>query len=271
MLRKKLSPVLAAILSIIAPGLGQIYNGQLKKGLYLFTTTYFLYIVLVAVFKILSTFTGAVLFAFISMSWVLFLATYAVTISIKRKEKEIKPFNKWYFYIGFLLINTLVSFACTRIVKHNYFRSFGTPTSGMEPAIHTGDYFVADMSDSRFYVKPGDIIIFKSALNPDILYTKRCIAVGGQRIMFDELNIWVDGQKVKSGIQNSVVYSDSYNQELHTRSYLIPKDTYFVLGDNYFNSLDSRHYGVVHAAQIMGKPLYIYWSGAKSRVGMNIK
>ena len=41
---------------------------------------------------------------------------------------------------------------------------------------------------------------------------------------------------------------------------VVPPNTYFAMGDNRDNSLDSRYWGFVPRENIIGKPLVIYWS-----------
>ena len=41
---------------------------------------------------------------------------------------------------------------------------------------------------------------------------------------------------------------------------VVPPNTYFAMGDNRDNSLDSRYWGFVPRENIIGKPLIIYWS-----------
>jgi signal peptidase I len=44
------------------------------------------------------------------------------------------------------------------------------------------------------------------------------------------------------------------------REYVVKKNQYFVIGDNFSNSRDSRHFGFINEDMIMGKAMFIYWS-----------
>lgn len=51
----------------------------------------------------------------------------------------------------------------------------------------------------------------------------------------------------------------------------IPDGEYFLLGDNRDFSHDSRFRGTVHGAWIVGRPLYLYWSKDRSRIGRTVR
>jgi signal peptidase I len=40
----------------------------------------------------------------------------------------------------------------------------------------------------------------------------------------------------------------------------LPKDTFFMMGDNRDKSHDSRYFGPVSREKLIGRPLFVYWS-----------
>lgn len=57
-----------------------------------------------------------------------------------------------------------------------------------------------------------------------------------------------------------VIGNDIYIDGVKTKSYVIKKDYYFMMGDNRDDSADSRFWGYVPDDLIIGEPLIIYWS-----------
>ena len=90
---KKRKPILAFLLSLITPGLGQIYNGQFKKGVFYFVGFDLVYIVFSF---LLLKFYGMVLYLLIMLGIFLFILISAVRGAIKLKSIELKSFNEWY-------------------------------------------------------------------------------------------------------------------------------------------------------------------------------
>jgi signal peptidase I len=49
---------------------------------------------------------------------------------------------------------------------------------------------------------------------------------------------------------------------------VVPTGSYFVMGDNRANSLDGRYWGFVPRRNIVGRPLFVYWSIAMPESGI---
>jgi signal peptidase I len=102
------------------------------------------------------------------------------------------------------------------------------------------------------------------------LQVKRVVAVGGDVISLSGKRLRVNGIDAPESYAHyepvgSVVESGDFE------SVKIPANHFFVLGDNRSHSLDSRHFGAITLNAIVGKPLYIYDSPDKSRIGRGIR
>jgi signal peptidase I len=172
-------------------------------------------------------------------------------------------------------------------------QAFVVPTGSMEDTVLIGDHMFVDKLAyspqgpvSRFLlpytpVKRGDIVVFKYPVNIRENYIKRIVAVPGDHLKVVNKELWLNGKKMQEPyVVHKTPYIDSYRDnfpsEPNTRLYdaayrmlaenvkngevIIPPDCYFAMGDNRDNSLDSRYWGFVPRANIVGKPAIIFWS-----------
>jgi signal peptidase I len=110
---KKRKQILAFLLSLVTPGLGQIYNGQFKKGIFYligFLLAYILFSFLL--FK----FYGMIFYLIIMLGFFVFILIDALRGAIKFKTIELKSYNKWYIY----LITEVLHFFRPIIFQDNY-------------------------------------------------------------------------------------------------------------------------------------------------------
>ena len=265
---KKRKRILAFLFSLFTPGLGQIYNGQFKKGLSFLVGFDLVYLVFSF---LLFNFYGMILYLMIMVGCFLFVLVDALQGTNKLKAITLKPFNKWYIYlIIFLLSNVAVLPLLRWTVKNNIARAYKIPSSAMEPTLLVGDYLVADM---RIYKsekpKRGDIIIFEFPKDPSKDFIKRVIGLEDEKVEIIDNKIYIN----ETLLDDPWGYvSAKYYPALDTFGpVVVPKDSLFVLGDNRNNSQDSRFWGFVNIKKVRGKALYLYWAKNKSRIGMELK
>jgi signal peptidase I len=138
-------------------------------------------------------------------------------------------------------------------------------------------------------VHRGDIIAFHYPRNPSVMFVKRAIAVGGDVIKIENKKVYLNGKPLNEPYAHFEYASifplrdnfpppideidrlpaawgldPSWAREMpayiHPDGVHVPKGYVFALGDNRDNSLDSRFWGFVPLENIVGEPLFVYWS-----------
>jgi signal peptidase I len=182
----------------------------------------------------------------------------------------------------------LLLFGTTNLVQ-----AFVIPTGSMEDTLLIGDHLLVDklayapsgpVSKHIFpytEIKRGDIIVFRYPVDISQTFVKRCIGVPGDHIRLVNKQLILNGKAVKEPyVYHKTEYFDSYRDNFPSEpnvnvpkpaqdmlsnhvandEIVVPPDFYFAMGDNRDSSLDSRYWGFVPRANIIGKPLIIYWS-----------
>ena len=156
------------------------------------------------------------------------------------------------------------------------------PTESMKPTIMVGDHFFLDKfafpanypEAIRGYLpdrslERGDIVAFMAPTESDIPFVKRLIAVPGDELEIRNKLVWVNEEELdepyKIHVDSGVYPDDPWTPgDLKVRDnygpVTLPENSYFVMGDNRDNSHDSRYWGFITREDIIGKPLFVYWS-----------
>jgi signal peptidase I len=110
----------------------------------------------------------------------------------------------------------------------------------------------------------GDVIVFRYPDDENKDFIKRVIGTPGDVIEIHNKQILVNGehfidkdftQRVDQGIHDSRISPRDNFGPL-----TVPPDSYFVMGDNRDQSLDSRFWGFVKMNKIKGRAFLVYWS-----------
>lgn len=197
----------------------------------------------------------------------------------QEKTKATKPISALREYFLTIVICSVVALFITTYIVH----PMSVPTPSMEPTILVGDRVLVDKFTIRngFYsrlplgpvheIKRHDIVVCKSPIQPDILLVKRVIGLPGETLEIRDKIVYIQGAPLNEsykthsdehiyaeGGPNSLIQMDRDNYKAIT----IPEDNYFVMGDNRDDSLDSRFWRFLPRHNIVGKPLFIFWSYA---------
>ncbi len=263
--------LVAFLLSIVTPGLGQVYNGQLWKAVFCFAGL-FGFLVLSGAVGLVHSFKGLIVHVALNLVIYFFVVGEAVFTAIHQVRAERRPVHTWRSYVlGVSLFSILVLLPRNTIPDRiPGMRAFKVPVSSMAPTLVPGDRIIADTQYYRSHPpQREDVIIFRVPTNGE-LGIKRIVAVGGDVISMSGPRVQVNGTIVSEPhalyepVEGSVESGDF-------GPLTVPADRFFVLGDSRNHSYDSRYWGSIGRERIIGKALFVYWSWEKSRIGRDIR
>ena len=143
--------------------------------------------------------------------------------------------------------------------------------SSMEPNFHDGEYLLTDKISYRFnQPKRGDVVVFKAPPDYKEEFIKRIVGLPGETISIHENHVYINGKIFEESYlpSDAITQNGSFLKE--GQEVTVPKNSYFVLGDNRSHSLDSRRFGFVNQDKIAGKTWFIYWPPAEVGIVKNV-
>ncbi len=276
-------PWIAAVLSFIMPGLGQVYAGMLARGLIF---VFLCGISSVAGLLILSHPTAG--------SWTLGCAAELMLVAIwiagaldsyrcalrRKADYELKDYNRWFIYVLLLLMGTGSLWSYALNVRNQLIQPFRIPGAHMYPTLSPRDCLIAIKNAYRDAdPQRGDLVLSADPQNRHLFWIKRVIAIGGDTVAAKEGHVYVNGVKLSlqpigpgavSGTSGQIFYEE--NNGAKYRIFIsqgdpvpdfpeitVPKNECFVMGDNRNGALDSRYVGPIPITGILGKFDYRYW------------
>ena len=140
--------------------------------------------------------------------------------------------------LAVLLVSGLLPFQTIRI-----------PSDSMTPTVAPGDHLLLDKRHPAD-VAVGDVVVVHDPLadgSADSLIVKRVIAVGGDSVGFE------DGILVRNGRPGTEPYTADFLDGVYYGPDVVPPGMLYLLGDNRLDSVDSRHFGPVPVAAVVGR------------------
>ena len=151
----------------------------------------------------------------------------------------------------------LIILICTFLLRRYVIVNAEVPSSSMENLIEPGDRLVGfRMAYLKEEPKRFDVIIFRYPVDESQSFIKRVIGLPGETVTVKDGKIYIDGKEQTQAV--------SFCPEEMAGSfgpYEVPEDSYFVMGDNRNNSLDSRYWDNTYVKKeaILAKAGFRYW------------
>jgi len=176
-------------------------------------------------------------------------------------------------------------------------QAFEIPSSSMEDTLLIGDHVFVNreqFAPATHWLGPllpyrdirqGDIVVFLSPEERGLFVVKRIIGTPGDRIHLRDGVVYRNGQKLDEpyalhkiadynpyrdnfpalppsemyGVHNEE-WMQGFRSHLEGDDIVVPPNSYFAMGDNRDVSYDSRYWGFIPRPNVIGRPMFIYWS-----------
>ena len=167
-------------------------------------------------------------------------------------------------YVKIIVAAILIAFIFTQYVIVNA----QVPTGSMKNTIMEGDRLIG-FRLSYIFSKPqrGDIVIFKFPDDETENYVKRIIGIPGDVIQIKEGHVYVNGELSTEDYIREEMIDNGLEQ-----IFVVPEDSYFMLGDNRNGSSDSRFWKntYVKRNKILAKVIFRYFDGENKRLDFSL-
>jgi signal peptidase I len=285
---KKRHPAVAALLSLLLMGLGQLYNGQLRRAVVFFTLDILVAVLVATNSTFLLSFHGVMIIYFAGLIFVgirLFAVIDAFIGARKIGALELQRYNRWYVYASVIFAAGII-----QIVFENPVKTYSIPSGSSQPTLLVGDYVVANKTAYHDQApERGDVVVFMHPKDNQTEYIKRIVGLPGDNIQVLGGILQIDGKPVgrkklgdvkcqsyggydrqaveyaetlPNGVEHRIWETSDENMLDNTPVYQVPPGHYFMMGDNRDRSADSRvsAMGFVPAVNLVSRVDVLWFS-----------
>jgi signal peptidase I len=166
----------------------------------------------------------------------------------------------------------ITAFILAMIIRIFVVQAFKIPTGSMRLTLVEGDIILVNkflygaklpLTDIRLPAvrqpQRGDVIVFIYPENPKKDFIKRLIATEGESVEIKDGTIYINDKPLLDPVFSQKYYYNRGDYAQEGQKIIVPKNSYFVLGDNSQSSQDSRYWGFVPEKNVIGKAFIIYW------------
>jgi signal peptidase I len=292
------SRVVAALLGLVAPGMGQVFLGHPLRGAAWLVAPFVPLTLFIAFAREPSLSTVMAVMGGVALVAYFGAVIDAALIPVRRQRPTSIP-----AVIAFAVAPIVLAPVVALTLRIFVVEAFKVPSGAMIPTIAVGDHLFADKLVYRGRLpRRGEVFVFRYPEHPDQDFIKRAIAIAGDKLEARGGHPVINGWEVPSCLVGRYRYAEStdgtahdgdlYVEFLEASAYLVlfdksalgadyqgpyyagPGETW-VMGDNRNNSHDSRMWfggqgGGVPASHVKGRARLIWLSESASHQGVDL-
>jgi signal peptidase I len=202
----------------------------------------------------------------------LFAAQLCAVFMVLRRAFDLSPartFAPWGAYIAAILVQLGLA---VWIVRPFLTQAFITPSSSMSPTLEPRDRFCVN---KLLHPRRWDLVAYWNHVPEPVIYCKRLIGLPGERLRFENGNLYVNDQPVvppppppllARRLHASPGSAPTATRYKEGETIILGPNEYFFIGDNVDASADSRWYGPTDRGALIGVVDLIYWPPRKIRI-----
>jgi signal peptidase I len=266
----------AIILSLIMPGLGHLYCGNLVFAIVYWILAFCPWLSFIIGFgaNLASYETSiTIMLAGGLLVWIAAAIHAGIGASKSGSKYKLRSYNLWYFYIlvwilGFSTPNWLF----INYSRNNLIKTYPYGSDFMRPNLLAGDLVMVDRRDvARQNLARGSVVAITDPNRPEIVRILRLIGVSNDSIELTKNGLVINQTKIpltksdqqlteKMSILGGKEYSilvDPDSGKRKTGKWQLSSNQIFLLGDNRMQAIDSTSFGPISKENILGKAIYI--------------
>lgn len=281
-------PALAALKSLVLPGLGQWHNGQIERAVWWFLAFALLCVPGVAVVALWlpPAWTAPALAIGLLLTLGVWIGSIVDAWRTARRGPPPLPglapagtpvWRMAGVTLLLILLCDVVALPLLMLAVRGYaVEPFRIPSASMAPTLWPGDLVFADKRYAhRFFGAPvqrGDVAVFAYPNDRTLLYVKRVVALPGDRVQMRGTEVLVNGvaspvpqapqppeAEIAAAVRPPVGQGAAQVRDA-ALDLVVPAGHVFVLGDRRSASVDSRDFGPVPMQDVVGRVRQVWFS-----------
>ncbi len=292
-MEKRRSALVAVLLNVPLPGLGQLYCGRPGAALMFLGLSFGHWLAFILAWVVARTELSTALSLWcgtFGCVWLGALVHAGLSARRIKDENKLASYNLWYFYLLVLLLAWAGHYGIFRLVGARWLSSYPLQSDGMTPGLLVGDWIRVDLRGaSRGHIERGTVVAALDPYDGQSLRVLRVVGLPGESVQSDPDGLSIDecpiarraekpgayqrrnasGEWVEQryalftetvGVHQVAVAEDPDPSKRRSGRWQIPEGHLLLIGDNRIHAVDSSVFGPVPAESVQGVVFQVWFS-----------